>query len=230
LIPSPRLLQIFKVVSLPHHPLPATPPLLLHVQVRTHHHMNAHHQVHPVLALIPWRRIMQRPPSCARAIDFSLVLVHCLSNHLFFPLLTQESHSSGIIWTMRKSTRIPSLTAHTLNNKPCSRTQASRFGAAPLTHLPVVTAPRILHQGMRLTFTIFINRHVHPHNSPRRLPEVQALATEAPRLGVLRRLNGMSCPFPLLHRKISSNLPLGWYQSPIQHSITQCSHKLSHPP
>ena len=209
------------------------PHPLLHARVHVHRHMNARHQVHPLLPLlILWRRIMQRPPSCTRPIDFNLVLAHCLRNHRFFPLLTQESHSNGIIRTLRKSTRIPSRTAHTLNNKPCSHTQVRRFGAAPSTRLPVVIAPKAPHQGMRLTITTFIIRHVHPHNSPLRLPEVQALATEAPRLGVPHRLNGMSCHFPPPHKTTLLNLPLGWCQSPIQRSrlsITRYSHKLSHP-
>ena len=195
--------------------------------------MNARHQVHPVLALILWRRIMQRPPSCARPIDFNLVLAHCLSNHRFFPLLTQESHSNGIIWISRKSTRIPSRTDHTLNNKPCSHTQVSRFGAAPWNPLPVVTAPRAPHQGIGLTITIYLIRHARLHNSLLRLPEVQALATEAHRPGVPHRLNGMSCHFPPLHRKTLLNLRLGWCQSSIQLSslsIIQYSHKLSHLP
>lgn len=211
---------------MPHH--------LLHARVRTHHHMNARHQVRPVLPLlILWRRIMQRLPSCARAIDSNLVHAHCLSNLRFSLLLTQESHSNGIIWSLRKRMRIPSRTAHSLNHKPCSHTQVSRFGAAPWTPLRVVIAPKAPHQGARLTIAISIIRRVHPHNSPLRLPKVQALATEAPRLGVPHRLNGMSCRFRPPHRTTLLNLPLGWCQSPIQHSslsISRYRHKPSHPP
>ena len=96
--------------------------------------------------------------------------------------------------------RIPSRTFHTLNNKPCSRTQVSRFGDTPWIHLPVVIAPRAPHWGMGPTIIIYTIRLVHPHNSPLRLPEVQALVIEDPRLGVQHRLNGMSCHFLPLRR------------------------------
>ena len=221
------LSQIFKVVTLPSRPLPSIPYPLLHVRVRTLHRMNAPHQVHPVLPLIVWRRITRRPPSCARLTDFNLVHGHCLSSHPFFLLLTPESLFNGILWTLQKSMRIPSRTARSLSNNPCSRTQVKHLGAVPWTHLPVVIAPKVPHQQMKLIITIFIIRHVHPHNSPLRLPEAQVLATEAHRLGVTHRLNGMSCHLPPLHRT-TLKLRLDWCQDrrPTQLS----SLKLSHPP